>query len=372
MATGSAWAKPGAWALDSEQQEDEEVRNDGVDETPQEPLADFPSLAVAATTKTSKKKKAQPVSLAEFTTGKQVTHGAYKSQAQSRSVGLTPDEILSLPTGPRERSAEELDRSRLGGGFRSYGSGPRDSDRRGGYSGSDESGTTKWGSARVSDEPRRREGYVRESGPSRADDAEDWGAGKKFAPSPSFERKERGGFFDSHSRADEVDSWKSNKSSTPSEPRRDRRGGFEMFQKETSNGSESSDAWGRKREESSGRPRLVLQPRSAPLSDGETNPGSAKSKGSNPFGEARPREEVLAEKGQDWKKIDEQLESMKIKEVASGDWNSSGKKSFGMGNGEINESVDRIEGSWRKPTSADVSPRAAAETETISQEVAAN
>ncbi|KAF4373635.1 hypothetical protein F8388_025329 [Cannabis sativa] len=40
-----------------------------------------------------------------------------------------------------------------------------------------------------------------------------------------------------------------------------------------------------------------------------------KPKGSNPFGKARPREEVLAEKGQDWKKIDDQLESLKIKEV---------------------------------------------------------
>ncbi|XP_068639927.1 eukaryotic translation initiation factor 4B3-like [Aristolochia californica] len=372
MATVSAWAKPGAWALDSEQQEEEEVMNSAVAETHQEPLADFPSLAVAATSKTSKKKKAQPVSLAEFTTGKQVTHGAAKLPAQSRSVGLTPDEVLSLPTGPRERSAEELERSRLGGGFRSFGNGPRDSDRRGGFSGSDESGTTRWGLGRVSDEPRRREGFVKESGPSRADEADDWGAAKKFTPSPSFERKERGVSFDSHSRADEVDSWKSGKSSVPSEPRRERRGGFEMFQKETSNGGDSSDTWGRKTEESSGRPRLVLQPRSAPLSDGEANPGSAKTKGSNPFGEARPREEVLAEKGQDWKKIDEHLESVKFKEVGSGDWNSSGKKSFGLGDGMTNHSLDRMEGTWRKPASVDASPRSAAETETIAQEVAAN
>ncbi|KAG9442586.1 hypothetical protein H6P81_018440 [Aristolochia fimbriata] len=372
MATVSAWAKPGAWALDSEQQEEEEVRSGGVSDTQEEPISDFPSLAVAATTKASKKKKAQPVSLAEFTTGKQVSHGAAKSQLQSRSVGLTSDDMLMLPKGPRERSAEELERTRLGGGFRSHGGGPRDSDRRGGFSGSDESGTTRWGSARVSDEPRRREGFVRESGPSRADEADDWGAAKKFTPSPSFERKERGWFSDSHSRADEVDNWKSNKSSAPLEPRRERRGGFETFQKETSNGGDSSDTWGRKREESSGRPRLVLQPRSAPLSDGDANPGAAKSKGSNPFGEARPREEVLAEKGQDWKKIDEQLESVKIKEVGSGDWNSSGKKSFAAGNGRDDQYGDQIEGSWRKPATADVSPRAAAEADAVTQEVAAN
>ena len=41
---------------------------------------------------------------------------------------------------------------------------------------------------------------------------------------------------------------------------------------------------------------------------------TARSKSSNPFGEARPREEVLAEKGHDWKKLNEELES-KIKEV---------------------------------------------------------
>ena len=40
--------------------------------------------------------------------------------------GLTPAEMMMLPTGPRDRSADELDRPRgLGGGFRSYGSGDR-------------------------------------------------------------------------------------------------------------------------------------------------------------------------------------------------------------------------------------------------------
>ncbi|XLS49889.1 hypothetical protein HN51_010566 [Arachis hypogaea] len=52
----------------------------------------------------------------------------------------------------------------------------------------------------------------------------------------------------------------------------------------------------------------------------------------SPFGEVRPREEVLAEKGQDWKKIDEQLESMKIKEAAKKK-ESFRKRGFGSGNG---------------------------------------
>ncbi|QHO16009.1 Eukaryotic translation initiation factor [Arachis hypogaea] len=49
------------------------------------------------------------------------------------------------------------------------------------------------------------------------------------------------------------------------------------------------------------------------VGNGNSNDNVVKPKGPSPFGEARPREEVLAEKGHDWKKIDEQLESMKIK-----------------------------------------------------------
>ncbi|XP_077220679.1 eukaryotic translation initiation factor 4B3-like [Tasmannia lanceolata] len=358
----SAWAKPGSWALDSEQQEPLEILqkdNERFDSdlTQQKPLSDFPSLS-AATIKPTKKKKSQPVSLAEFTTGKIVTHGGSKAQAQTRPVGLTQEELTFLPTGPRERSAEELERSssRLGGGFRNYGSG-------------EEANSARWGSSRVSDEPRRNGGlgFNRESAPSRADEIDDWGAGKKSAP-PAFERRdrgERGGFFDSQSRADESESWVSNKSFVTSETRRGglgfdgykekRGGGFEMFQKEGLNGGDS-DSWGRKKEEGSGRPRIVLQPRTVPVSNGE---GLARAKGSNPFGEARPREEVLAEKGQDWKMIDEKIESMKIKELGSGglDGPSFGKKSFGSGNGRGGLSEDRTEMNWRKTDSADVSPR---------------
>ncbi|EXB39265.1 hypothetical protein L484_024960 [Morus notabilis] len=89
-------------------------------------------------------------------------------------------------------------------------------------------------------------------------------------------------------------------------------------------------------------PCIVPSPGSGPAAS------TAKPKGSNPFGEARPREEVLAEKGQDWKKIDEQLDSMKIKEVgekAEGG-SSFGNRSFGIGNGR---SSDHTEMSWRKP-----------------------
>ncbi|KAF3773979.1 hypothetical protein EJ110_NYTH54146 [Nymphaea thermarum] len=52
-----------------------------------------------------------------------LTHGAGRSRG-SESVVLTPDELLMLPTGPRQCSPEELERSRLGdgdtGGDRGY------------------------------------------------------------------------------------------------------------------------------------------------------------------------------------------------------------------------------------------------------------
>jgi hypothetical protein len=76
-----------------------------------------------------------------------------------------------------------------------------------------------------------------------------------------------------------------------------------------------------------------------------------KPKGANPFGNARPREEVLAEKGQDWKEIEEKLEAVKLKEVAAAiekpDERSPGRMGFGLSNGRKD---DRTEGSWRKST----------------------
>ncbi|KAG1361925.1 eukaryotic translation initiation factor 4B3 [Cocos nucifera] len=372
MATVSAWGKPGTWALDAEEHEatmeprKEDKGYDSSDSTSShqhhQPSADFPSLTAAS--KVSKKKKSQRLSLAEFTTGSAVTHGAGRLQSSS-SKGLTADELLVLPTGPRERSTEEIDRySSRGFGYSSYGGG---TGGRGRISGDDSN--SRWGSSRVSDEPRGPgSGSDRDLGPSRADEIDDWGAAKK---SVVPERRERGGgVFDSHSRADESDNWISNKiAAPPSDGRRtnggsfdgprERRGGFDKFNREGSNGGPDSDTWVKKRGEASsgGRPRVVLQPRSLPLarrsneepSHGEQPKGSTeKSKGSNPFGGARPREEVLSEKGQDWKKIDEKLEAMKIREAPPE------RPSFGkVGSGPRSLPENRIERSWRKADTID-------------------
>ncbi|GER50285.1 glutamyl-tRNA(Gln) amidotransferase subunit A [Striga asiatica] len=358
-ATVSAWAKPGAWALDAEENETELLSQHREDaaaaingRSNTGGAADFPSLsAAAAVTKTKKKKKPQTVSLQEFV----------KPEA-TQPKGLTQDELLALPTGPRQRTAEELDRNKLGGGFRSYGVGIRD------------------------EQPRRQGGFNREAdrefAPSRADETDNWATGKKSSPAGFGDRRdrgERGGFFtDSQSRADGVDNWASKKSFVPSEPRRlEKRGGFGL--ESGNSGSESdnwlkrkederprpgssfdslrerrgvsdadSESWGRKRDESSvggGRPKLNLQPRTLPVGEGQKEEvaGMVKPKSSNPFGEARPREEVLKEKGQDWKEIEEKLESMKVKEVAS----VGPKRSFWNGNGRERPRVEE-QNAWRK------------------------
>jgi hypothetical protein len=82
---------------------------------------------------------------------------------------------------------------------------------------------------------------------------------------------------------------------------------------------------------------------------------AGKPKGPSPFGDARPREEVLKEKGMDYKEIDEKLEAVKIssernKDVERGD--SFGRKGFGIiGGGSGNER------SWRKPDVTDSGSR---------------
>ncbi|KAG6403629.1 hypothetical protein SASPL_135857 [Salvia splendens] len=149
---------------------------------------------------------------------------------------------------------------------------------------------------------------------------------KKPSANTGSERREREGLFgDSQSRADEVDNWATNKNS---EARGyEKRGGFGM---ESGDGGSDSSNWGKRREEEgrwslrdkrggmeakreeSTRPRLNLQPRTLPVNEEGSN-SAVQSKGSsNPFGEARPSEEVLKDKAQDIKKIEEKLEGISV------------------------------------------------------------
>ncbi|KAJ4845989.1 hypothetical protein Tsubulata_000804 [Turnera subulata] len=93
-------------------------------------------------------------------------------------ITLTPEDLLVLPTGPRQHSTEELDWTRLDSCFK-----------------------------------------VRPA-PSQADEIDDWSKTKKSPTGNGFEssRRERGpggSFFDSQSRADESDRWVANKPSDP-------------------------------------------------------------------------------------------------------------------------------------------------------------
>ncbi|KAJ9132734.1 hypothetical protein P3X46_033571 [Hevea brasiliensis] len=355
----SPWGKPGAWAEEHE----DELRQQQLD-SPHNTDAfsgesEFPSLAAAAANKQPRKKKNQTLSLAEF-----ATYGSAKPSQPTQSRGLTHEDLLNLPTGPRQRSAEELERARLSGGFKSYGM----SNRNG-----DDSSNSRWGGGNSRVSSRDRD-VSRDLAPSRADETDDWSKLKKSPVGNGYEKRERGSFFDSHSKADESDSWVANK---PTETRRfgatnggfDRRGSFDSLSRDrngsysSGGGAADSDNWGRKKEDVNGtgsvRPKLVLQPRTVPVSN--ENGTAAKPKGSSPFGEARPREEVLAEKGKDWKQIDEKLQSLKIngnKEIEKGERSNStsfGRWSFGNGRG--GSGTERVERSWRKPDVADSSSR---------------
>lgn len=241
-ASASAWSKPGSWALDAESHESEPAS-----------VMDFPTLAAAAATKAPKKKKPQTLSLAEFTTG--------SSNHKPAPARLTHDEMLALPTGPRERSAEEMERPR-GFSYTSYNSNGSGRNR-------EESGTRRSGSG------------PRDDGPSRADEVDDWGKTKKSVVPERRSGGGGGGFFDANpSRADDSNSWVSNKRETAPVQSDSRRSGSSNwgFNKER---DLSSDTWGKKREEvvgsgtsSGSRPRLVLQPRTLPVATAPIDNGS--------------------------------------------------------------------------------------------------
>uniref|UniRef100_A0A166C6P7 Uncharacterized protein n=1 Tax=Daucus carota subsp. sativus TaxID=79200 RepID=A0A166C6P7_DAUCS len=136
-------------------------------------------------------------------------------------------------------------------------------------------------------------------------------------------------------------------------------GAFDSLRERRGGGFERDESWGKKKEDvGSVRPKLNLQPRKVPIGEEVQNGGVVKPKGLNPFGDARPREEVLREKGQDWKEVDKKLESLKLKEnEAISDGPGFGKRSFGSGNGQSGGNGDRSERSWRKPVDVDVHPQ---------------
>ncbi|CDY13630.1 BnaA06g32930D [Brassica napus] len=253
----------GAWADEAEKADEEQAAEASATAAD---VQSFPSLKEAASNAKSKKKK--KMTLSEF--------GAYAAPAGRNSVGLTQQEILQLPTGPRQRSEDEMQPGRLGGGFSSYGG------RSGGMGRDRNDSEGSWGSPRVSEFPQS----------SRADEVDDWGKGKKSIPFDQGRQGGRYGGLGGGGGADETDNWAAGKRQAP-----------------VRSSTFGSVAVGGVQEE---RRRLVLEPRKVDSGGAsETPPAGAKTSKPSPFGAARPREEVLAEKGLDWKKIDSEIEAKK-------------------------------------------------------------
>ncbi|CAN6857372.1 unnamed protein product [Brassica oleracea] len=286
----------GAWA-DEAERADEEQAAAAAD------VESFPSLKEAASNAKSKKKKKMMMTLSEFTSG------AYAAPGGRSSVGLTQQEILQLPTGPRQRSEDEMQQpGRLGGGFSSYGGrGPRDRDDSGGgrrpYGGGFDD-ERRGDQSRVSDFPQA----------SRADEDDDWGKAKKLQ---SFDQGRHGRYSGlggggggsyngggGFSRADETDNWAAGTHKR-----------LKTFGSGYSDSNREPDRWSRGvalggvQEEQ--RRRLVLEPRKVDSGASETPLAGAKTSKASPFGAVRPREDVLAEKGLDWKKLDSEIEAKK-------------------------------------------------------------
>ncbi|KAH9614973.1 hypothetical protein KSS87_014092 [Heliosperma pusillum] len=316
----------GSWAADAELAEAEEQQAAA---TAAANPQSFPSLKESVTTKPKKKK----MTLSEFYGSSQPGSGSSTSNTR-----LTSDEMFSLPTGPKLRSPDEYvpGGARLGGGFSNYGGGGGPQGRRGGFDGGS-----------------RRGDYDSAPPPpsSRADEVDDWGAMKRSVPMERERERDRDrgssssssryGALGGGSRADEVDNWSFEKKPLPMSgsmgPTRSNT--FGSGNRDSGSGSGSGSEWRRDDPPPAGRPKLVLEPRRTTNSsnDGGVNDGGAKeedgvvaavkvNKG-NPFGAARPREEVLADKGLDWKKMDSDIEAKKVTVAAAGSRPSSSQGS---------------------------------------------
>lgn len=274
------WGGVGAWALEAERAEAEELELAASAQAQTQNPQSFPSLKEASQSK-PKKKKPVPIPLTQFVADPHF------------------DELLRLPTGPRESAPEEHEFGRRG--FSSYGGGGGGGPRRGGGGGFDDEQRRGPPQSRVSDMDL----------PSRADEVDNWAAGKKqFVPMDRGRGQDRYGSLGGGSRADEVDNWAAGKKPVQS---------FGSGFRSSFNPASDSDRWVRGERvpsTSNGeRRRLALDP---PKKDvGRVDEAMKSLTRPSPFGAARPREEVLTEKGLDWKKIDLEIEAKSMSRPTS-------------------------------------------------------
>ncbi|PIN22933.1 hypothetical protein CDL12_04342 [Handroanthus impetiginosus] len=299
----SPWRNIGDWAAESERAEAEE-REAAEKEAAAQPPPSFPSLKEAVST-TAKQKKKTKMTLQEFNMQQSPHFGSDASR------GLTPEEMLRLPTGPKERSPEEMQQGRLGGGFSNYGT-------RAGSFGSNQGRAREYEGRRSygfpDDDRRGGSPQTRVSEmdqPSRADGVDNWASMKKQTvpeynsiqarPGGRYSSLGGGGGTGGVSRADEVDNWASVKKPI-SQPQQQTR--FSSFGSGFSR--PEPDRWTRNEQSiAQDPPKLEVE-----VVANVNKP--------SPFGTARPREEVLAEKGLDWKKLDLDIEAKKQQHLISG------------------------------------------------------
>ncbi|KAL3501116.1 hypothetical protein ACH5RR_035565 [Cinchona calisaya] len=318
----SPWGNIGAWAAESEREEQEErelaakAAAEAATGAGGGDSQSFPSLKDSVSSASKQTKKKTKMSLQEFT-----MQNSYGTGSASSRRGLTHEEMLRLPTGPKERSAgDEMQygSGRLGGGFSDYGvrsgGGPppgrmrdRDSDSEGSWGGGPRRSYGGFEDDRRRGPPQGRSPDFDQ--PSRADEVDNWATMKKSLPSfnsgpvgPGRPGRHAalGGGSGGFSRADEVDNWASAKKPIPRPDSRSSSfgSGFREYRPEP-------EKW--TRDGNQERQRLVLEPPKGVEEGGEV----VKVNKPNPFGAARPREEVLAEKGLDWKKLDLEIEAKK-------------------------------------------------------------
>ncbi|KAK8949096.1 hypothetical protein KSP39_PZI005354 [Platanthera zijinensis] len=305
MLPWSAVGAAGAWALDAERAEAEEAERAAAAVSSAahsslfagDPVQSFPTPkeAAAKTTAKKKKKKGVAIPLSVFTTNTFVGPGDARRDPYFETRDIAADQMLFLPTRPRERPPGELENTRIGGGFRSYDSGaPRRFDEEVG-----------WGLP----PSRARDPAM----PSRADEVDSWASVKKpYGPTMDSGRNA------ASSRAGEVGNWSSEKKfSAPLSRQSGYVSGFRA------GSGMDSDRWGRGVGSVSSnvvreRPKLVLHP---PKKVAESLPEPPRSR-PNPFSAARPREVVLAEKGLDWKKMEIEIEMKKTAMMPTGSQSS--------------------------------------------------
>ncbi|CAN6248349.1 unnamed protein product [Urochloa humidicola] len=232
------WGGVDASALDAERAEEEEREQVAAFPPPSRPRPPAsPASARRAARRTTPRRRTR----APYSRSPTSTASRRLRVAPVKPRGLTPEEMMMLPTGPPELSAEELDRSRV---FRSYGGdGPGGGEGRRGFN-----------------EKGRR-------GP--AGEVFHWGpTTKKFTPAAAAsDRRDRfgGPYYPLGRRADEID-----------------------------------DAI------------VLYPPKRDPSATTRTPPAEAACNRPSPFGDARPREDVLAEKGLlHWRKIESEIKHMR-------------------------------------------------------------